>query len=108
MNPWASTPVRVLAVLAAICFVLAFAMGIMLPPGFTLAHLLARLSRGFLPGAETFVMGNISEWAWRSLAMPMLARPCWLLPLDFALIFGGVAGSLALTRRASRPERRRG
>ena len=108
MSLWASTPVRVLAVLAAACLVLAFALAIMLPPGFTLAQLISRWSSGGVAGLETFMMGDVSEWAWHSVAMPMLARPCWLMPVDFAVIFAGIAASLVLHRRARRPERRRG
>jgi hypothetical protein len=37
----------------------------------------------------------------------MLARPAWLLPVDLALILGGIAGSLAL-RHASVAQRGRG
>lgn len=113
MSPFASPPlfasraVRVLSVLAATALVAAFALAITLPPTATLAQLITRWSPGGLAGLESFMVRNLPDWAWTRMVVPMLTRPCWLLPVDAALVCGGIATTIAL-RRARPAERRRG
>lgn len=107
MNAWASPAVRVLAVLASASLVVAFTFATMMPPTSTLAQLITRFSPGGVAALEGLVTSGLSEWAWQSIALPILARPCWLMPIDFALVFGGMAATIAL-RRARSAERRRG
>jgi hypothetical protein len=106
LTVFASPAVRILAILASGWLVVAFALAVTLPPDFTLAQVITRWSEGGVGALERLLTG-LSPWAWQSLAMPMLARPAWLLPVDFALILAGVAGSLAL-RHASVAQRGRG
>jgi hypothetical protein len=105
--PFASRAVRVLSVLSAAALVLAFSLAVTMPPSATLSQLIARWSPAGLAGLEDFVVRNLPDWAWRTMAVPLLSRPCWLLPLDCALVFGGIAATIAL-RRAQPAERRRG
>ncbi len=107
MSTWASPAVRVLAVLAAASLVLAFALATMLPPTATLEQLVTHLDENGMAGLEAFVTGVLSSWTWQRVALPVLARPCWLLPVDFALVFSGIAATLVL-RRSRSAERRRG
>jgi hypothetical protein len=99
--------VRVLAVLAASCLVLAFALAITLPPSATLAQLITRWNPAGVDGLEDFVTRNLPDWAWERVTQPVLARPCWLMPVEAALLFGGIGATVAL-RRARPAERKRG
>ena len=107
MSPFASPAVRVLSVLAATFLVLAFALAVTLPPMATLSQVITRWRPGGVAGMEAWRLANLPDWMWGSVAMPVLARPCWLLPVDLAIVFGGIAITIAL-RRARAPERKRG
>ncbi|MCC6719724.1 MAG: hypothetical protein IT555_17720 [Acetobacteraceae bacterium] len=107
MSPFASPAVRVLSVLAAFALVLAFALAITLPPSATLAQVLARWSPTAMAGLEAFMLRRLPDWAWNRAVVPMLDRPCWLLPVDVALVCGGIAVTIVL-RRGRAAERRRG
>lgn len=107
MSPFASPSVRILSVLAASFLVLAFALAVTLPPMATLAQVIGRWRPGGVAGMEGFMLATFPDWAWHGVAVPLLARPCWLLPVDLAIVFGGIATTIAL-RRARAPERRRG
>lgn len=107
MSPFASPSVRVLSVLAASFLVLAFALAVTLPPMATLAQVITRWRPGGVAGMEAFMLANLPDWMWGRVAVPVLARPCWLLPVDLSIVFGGIAVTIAL-RRARAPERRRG
>lgn len=107
MSPFASPVVRVLAVLTASFLVLAFALAVTMPPMVTLAQLITRWRPGAMAGLESSALRVFPDWVWGRVAMPLLARPCWLLPVDLALVLGGIATTLAL-RRTRPAERRRG
>ena len=107
MSPFASPSVRVLSVLSASFLVLAFALAVTLPPMATLSQVITRWRADGVEALEAFVAANLPDWVWTGVAMPVLARPCWLLPVDLAIVFGGIATTIAL-RRARAPERRRG
>ena len=107
MSPFASPSVRILSVLAASFLVLAFALAVTLPPMATLSQVIGRWRPGGVAGMEAFFLANLPDWMWGSVAMPVLARPCWLLPVDLAIVCGGIAITIAL-RRARAPERKRG
>ncbi len=96
MNPFASRSVRVLSILAAACLVLAFALAITLPAKASLEQVLLRWR--VLGGVEAFVLNNLPDWAWHHVAVPVLTRPSWLLPVDAALVLGGIAATIALRR----------
>ncbi len=107
MSPFASPTVRVLSVLSASCLVLAFALAVTMPKGATLAQLIFRWRPTGVAGLEAFAGRNLPDWAWDTVALPVLSRPCWLMPVEAALVFGGIATTIAL-RRMRTAERRRG
>lgn len=107
MSPFASPSVRILSVLAAAALVLAFTLALTMTPGTTLAQLITRWSPGGVAGLESFSQRNLPDWTWSRVMAPMLMRPCWLMPVDFALIFAGIAATIAI-RRARPAERKRG
>ena len=90
--------------LAASALVLAFGLAVTVPPTDTLGQLILRWSPAGVAGLEGFILRNLPDWAWRTMAVPVLTRPCWLLPLDLALVFGGIAATIALRR--TRPAER--
>lgn len=96
MSPFASRSVRILSILAATCLVVAFALAITLPPSASLAQVLLRAR--MLEGVEASLRSTLPDWAWHHLATPVLSRPSWLLPVDAALVLGGVAATIALRR----------
>lgn len=91
--------VRVLAVLAAIFLVSAFAMLALLPPTLTLGQGLLILDHR--------LMATLTRqgWWWEHVALPVLLRPVWLLPAETGLVLGGIA--LSLTWRRSPDQRQR-
>ena len=107
MSPFASPSVRVLSVLAAVALVLAFTLAITMAPTATLSQLITRWSPAGVAGLETWTLRTLPDWIWWRVMVPVLTRPCWLLPVDFALVFAGIAATIAL-RRTQSAERRRG
>lgn len=95
------TAARVLAVLAAICLVGAFALLVMLPPMTPLGECIARVDQVMLVGLQNAVRDHVSHWAWRAVLLPLLARPGWLLPLSLGIVLGGAAVSAAWPPAAS-------
>ena len=96
-----------LSVLAASALVLAFTLALTMPPAATLAQLITRWSPAGVAGLESFSQRTLPDWVWSRVMAPVLSRPCWLLPVDFALVFAGIAATIAI-RRARPAERRRG
>ena len=82
---------RVLAVLAAACFVGAFALATVLPPMTTLAEALLEADQAALGWVRDAVQGRGYEWVWQNLFVPMLMRPDWLLLTCLGMVFGGAA-----------------
>ncbi len=107
MSLFASPSVRVLSVLAAAALVLAFILALMLPPSTTLAQLITRWSPTGVDGLQSYSQRSLPDWVWTRILAPVLTRPSWLMPVDFALIFGGIAATIAI-RRARPAERKRG
>jgi uncharacterized protein (DUF2062 family) len=85
---------RVLAVLAAASLVAAFALATLLPPPLTLAQMVAMLDARLLYDAHEFVANHLSAWLWTHLLLPVLLRPCWLIPAAAGLLFAGAAMTL--------------
>jgi hypothetical protein len=96
--------VRVLAVLAAACFVASFTLALLLPPTLTLAGMITRIDHMFLVHAQNVVRDYIGDWLWVGVIIPTLARPDWLLPLLLGIVFAGAAVSTA--SRSVAPRRR--
>ncbi|MDA8247967.1 MAG: hypothetical protein M0Z28_02220 [Rhodospirillales bacterium] len=101
------TASRVLAVLAAICLVVAFALATLLPPPLTLAQLVAMFDARMLYESHQFVVAHGMGWLWSNLLMPLLLRPCWLLPIGLGLVFAGGALTLGSRKGVPRSHRRR-
>ena len=101
------TGARVLAVVAAAFLVAAFALATLLPPSLTLAQLVAMFDARMLYDAHEFVAGHGAGWLWAQVLMPLLLRPCWLLPVSFGLLFAGGAMTLASRKGVPRSHRRR-
>ena len=89
---------RILTVLAAVCLVGAFTLGTVVPPFTSLAELIANADHSVLVWVKDFADRNLPEWLWVNIILPVLLRPCWLLPLAGGLVFLG----LSLTLRNGR------
>ncbi len=79
-----------LVTLAAVCFVAAFTVAALAPPGLSLGDGLQRLAGHPLlwPGVGR------TGLAWRNLVLPFLLRPAWLLPVMLGFVSAGIAVSL--------------
>ena len=105
MRPRSPIAERVLAVLAAMCLVAAFALANLLPVTLSLTRLISMIDHPMLLALQDGVRDHVSEWAWRVLFLPVLMRPCWLTPLVLGIVLGGAALTAASRRRASRSPR---
>ena len=90
---------RVFAVLAAVLFVIAFALAALMPDGVNLAQGIARLNHDWL----LWLPAHASGWIWTWIEKPILVRPIWLLPAAFGVVCGGAA----LTLNSGPPSRTR-
>ena len=98
---------RALAVLAAANFVAAFALATLLAPLTTLAQLVAREDPHIVTSIHDFMLAHTSVWVWNNIALALLARPCWLLPVAFGIVCAGGATTLASRPSLPRSHRRR-
>ncbi len=89
---------RILAVLAALMLIGAFALATLGPPGVPLGHVLFTLDTPVMD----WLQQHAGAWVWRNLVVPFLLRPVWLLPAGLGIIFAGAALTLA-----SRPQTHR-
>ena len=89
---------RALITLAAGCFVAAFTIAALAPPGLSLGEALQRLAGHPLSWPDLIGAPRIgSPWAgfgWRSMVLPFLLRPAWLLPVMLGFVSAGVAITL--------------
>jgi hypothetical protein len=86
---------RILAVLAALMLIGAFALATLGPPGVPLGHVLFTLDTPVMD----WLQEHFSAWIWHNLVAPVLLRPAWLLPAAVGIILAGAALTLA-----SRPQ----
>jgi hypothetical protein len=89
---------RVLAVLAAICLVVAFAIGVLLPPMTPLSGVISMIDHDKLVALQNGVRATLTDWAWQNLFLPVLVRPAWFPPLGLGLVFVGAALTIASRR----------
>ena len=87
--------------LAAGCFVAAFTIAALAPPGLSLGDGLQRLSGHPLPWSNWTGAGHAGQ-GWRGmllpfLVLPFLVRPAWLLPVMLGFVSAGIAISLGRT-----------
>jgi hypothetical protein len=98
---------RTLTVLAAAAFVAAVALATLFSPLATLAEVVLRDDARALFGLRDMVVGHASQWVWDNLALPLLQRPAWLLPVAFGAVCAGGATTLASRASVPRSHRRR-
>ncbi len=98
---------RTLAVLAAASFVAAFALATLFSPLTTLAEVVARDDGRVMYALHDIIVAHSSTWLWDNLAMPMLLRPAWLLPVTLGVLFAGGATTIATRTGVPRSHRRR-
>ena len=98
---------RILAVLAAAAFVSAFAVATLFPALSTLAQLVARDDPKVLVSLHDFVVARGPAWVWNDLALPLLLRPAWLVPVCIGVLCAGGATTLASRASVPRSHRRR-
>jgi hypothetical protein len=99
--------VRILAVLASICFVASFSLALLLPATLTLAGMIARIDHMVLVHVQDVVRTYVGDWLWTDVAIPILARPDWLPPLLLGIVFAGAAVTTASRQAAPRSRHRR-
>ena len=96
---------RILAVLAAALLVGAFALATLADPALPLGHALFLLDHRILIAVQDNTE-HTAPWLWNHVAVPMLMRPVWFVPVALGLICGGCAFSLSM-RQAPRSRQRR-
>jgi len=82
---------RILAVLAALLLIGAFALATLGPPGVPLGHVLFLMA----PPVMNWLAAHVPAWFWANLAMPLMLRPAWLLPASLGVIAAGASMTLA-------------
>ena len=84
---------RGLSILAAVFFVVAFALAVAHPSNVPLGQVLARVH----PMLPTHLRLTLPVWVADHLLLPLLLRPAWLVPLALALICA--AGAVTMQPR---------
>ncbi len=97
---------RILAVLAATLLIGAFALVTLAPLDMTLADALYELDPTVLLRLQHAVMSHLGRGPWQILAVPLLVRPTWLLPVALGLVCVGGAISIATPPSARTRQRR--
>jgi hypothetical protein len=98
---------RVMAVLAAILLVGAFALATVLPAGISLVEVLADTDHPALVWMKNFSALHLPGWVWDSVEVPLLVRPVWLLPAALGMIAVGCSITLGSRKRVVGSRRRR-
>lgn len=96
---------RILAVMAAVFLVGAFALATLGPPDMPLGNALFVIDHGLLRTAQQAVQNHLGVWTWGHLVVPLLIRPVWLVPAALGLVCAG--GALTLASGAPHSRRRR-
>jgi hypothetical protein len=99
------TAPRFFAVIAAMCIVGAAAIATVMPAMLSLGQIVAMTDHGALVSLQDYLRSHVSDWAWQHLALPILQRPAWLLPVCFGVIAAGIA--VTLNSRPGAPHSRR-
>jgi hypothetical protein len=96
------TAQRILAVAAAVLLVSAVALATLGARPVTLGWALFQMDNTLLDRIRDWLERNLGGWMWSELALPLLERPVWLVPVSLGLICIG----LALSLPAGKPTRR--
>lgn len=97
---------RILAVLSAILLVGSVAIATVGPPMISLGEALYLIDEGLVERLHVFVAVHLTGWVWSGVAVPLLVRPAWLIPVSIGLILAGMAVSLPNRKPAQRSHRR--
>ncbi len=84
---------RALITLAAGCFVAAFTIAALAPPGLSLGDALQRVVGHSLSWLDR-VSPPWIDFGWQEMVLPFLLRPAWLLPVMLGFVSAGVAITL--------------
>ena len=96
---------RVFISLAAACLVLAFGIAV-LGPGMSLGEVLLATDDSLLASLQDFAQTWLPGNAWLHIAIPLLIRPAWLVPVGCGLVCGGVALNLSSKGKPATRRRR--
>ena len=97
---------RVFAVLAAVLLVGSVAMATLLPPETTLYGAIFKLHPLSPEHMQQLVVGRVGHFVWATLALPLLNRPVWMVPVCLGLICVGGAVT-AINQAAPHTKQRR-
>ena len=97
---------RIFAVLAAVLLVGSVAMASLLPQDISLYGALHRMHPVSPDHLQQLVTGRLGHFIWTVVALPLLNRPVWLIPVSLGLICVGGAVS-TLNPAAPRTKQRR-
>lgn len=97
---------RVFISLAAAFLVLAFGVAV-LGPGMSLGEVLLATDDTSLAALQDFARAWLPDGTWLHVAVPLLIRPAWLVPVGCGLVCGGVALNLGSKGKPSATRRRR-
>ena len=96
---------RVFISLAAAFLVLAFGVAV-LGPGLSLGELLLATDDSLLASLQDFAGAWLPSGAWLHVAIPLLIRPAWLVPVGCGLVCGGMALNLGSKGKPATRRRR--
>lgn len=97
---------RVLAVLAAVMLVGAFALATLPASDMSLGDAALLVDDRLLDFAQAGIEQHLAPWMWQRIMVPLLMRPVWMVPAALGLLLAGGAATLA-NSRAHRSHRRR-
>ncbi len=99
VRPSAGLAARILAALGAFLLVLSLGIASVMPPFESLAGLVVRITPKFLARIDQAPKSAVLDWAWEHLAVPMLVRPAWMLPMMSGLVLVTLAAQLTWGRK---------
>lgn len=104
-SSWRVMMARGLAVLAACLLVLTAVLASAEPYDMPMVQVLALINPAWPGQVQDTLLGMAGRAVWVDIALPILARPIWMIPAALALICAGFAFSL--TPPSSKPTHRR-
>jgi hypothetical protein len=100
------TAQRILAVIAAALLVSAVALATVGSRPVTLGWALFWMDNTLPDRIHGWFERNLGGWVWSELALPLLGRPVWLVPVSLGLICVGLALSVPNGKPTRRSHRR--
>ena len=88
-----------MAALGAVFLVASFALASLLQPFTSLAQLAMMIDDKWMMALDHAERSGVARWMWVNVEVPLLLRPCWLLPTMVGLICVGVAVSFVMSER---------